>query len=342
MRSGVDTWSPCWYLDPEGEVAQLLNERATVHSARGSRLLPQPIAGHRVGWFPGTALAFAEGHPAAMLAGGPLASPYALRGALAVLVAQLQAELGVELPSGRTLKRPDGSRRPGFAGLRRLDITADLWFEDGREGVAVLEALSVMPLPLAPVQRVMTGPTGVVETVAWHGYAGRSMVARAYDKGIENGEAPRGQLIRLEDQRRRQSGRRMAVDDGTPAEVIRLFRERFAPLAAAPSVTVGDLDAIADRLADLVVSGRLRPSTAEKLAGFVLLGGRRSTSRATAYRHRARLRELGLHLARATVIDQAGERRTLGAVDVDLGRILDQALGAGAWEQLQREAAAAG
>src|SRR5438045_9432402 len=62
QAAGVDTWSICWYLRDQSPAWRAMESLATERGAR-SRLLPESVAGHRVGWFPGTGLLFAEGHP---------------------------------------------------------------------------------------------------------------------------------------------------------------------------------------------------------------------------------------------------------------------------------------
>ena len=46
--AGIDSWSPCWYVDRESTAAVMYDEVASVPAARGM-LVPEPIAGHRVG-----------------------------------------------------------------------------------------------------------------------------------------------------------------------------------------------------------------------------------------------------------------------------------------------------
>lgn len=292
--------------------------------------MPDAILGHRIGWFPGTGLAFAEGHPVDFLGGGTLAAPVLLPGCLVSLVAGLRSQVGLRLPDGRTLVDAIGDRRPGFAGLRRLDTAVDYGFPRRDAGLAFLEVIGSMELPRCR-RSLMHGASGLLETVYWRGYGTARVMARVYDKGAESGEAPRGRLIRMEDQRRFQSGRRPAVDRTTPATVHHLFRERFQPLAKSPDVLVGDVNAIAERLADLAAAGTIRPSTAEKLVGMLHLRHYENLQapRATRYRRRAKLRELGLHLANLPGTEP---------VEVQLGRVFDAALGADAWAEIRATA----
>jgi hypothetical protein len=90
---------------------------------------------------------------------------------------------------------------PIDARLGRLDIAAELTFDDGRDGLAFLHALSLADVPWAKV-----GTEGKkrehIQTVNFRTVRGRQILMRAYDKGIEAGIAPPGELIRFERQRR--------------------------------------------------------------------------------------------------------------------------------------------
>lgn len=121
---GVDTWSPCWYAQPGSLLARAMEALAR-EPTRRAWLLPEPILGHRVGWFPEPRLVFAEGRADAerLLAAAELpAALDRLRHAF--------LDLGTPLAPAPC------------AGLRRLDVTADIWTDGGAEGLALLEALA--------------------------------------------------------------------------------------------------------------------------------------------------------------------------------------------------------
>ena len=90
---------------------------------------------------------------------------------------------------------------PVDARLGRLDIAAELRFDDGDDGLAFLHALSLADVPWAKV-----GTEGKkrehIQTVNFRSVRGRQILMRAYDKGVEADIAPAGQLIRFERQRR--------------------------------------------------------------------------------------------------------------------------------------------
>lgn len=293
-------------------------------------LLPQPVAGYRVGWFPGVGQVFAEGHPAGR---GNLADVASLPAALESVVGEL-ANVGIRLTTGRALRAPLRGRepRPGFGGIRRLDAAADLRFSDGEQGLAVLDVLAQISPPRC-AHGVYYSADGRGETVILRGYGGRRMLGRVYDKGLEAGTAPRGELIRLEDQRRFQAGRRPTADLG-PATVHQLFRRRFDYTARAPMVTLATLHELRDRLGELVADGTVTPRRAERVAGFLTmetLGQPVGRSRSTLSRRRAEARELGLVLARLP-----GTKRQ----DVDLATLFEPALGSGAWAEIEATVAA--
>ena len=96
--AGVDTWAPCWRVDPESGAGLALDAVATEPSRRG-RLLPQAIAGHRVLWHRPTGLLKAEGHPSP----DGLAAPGELPAALGRLELAL-LEAGVPVPIGANFR----------------------------------------------------------------------------------------------------------------------------------------------------------------------------------------------------------------------------------------------
>ncbi|MFL5845282.1 MAG: hypothetical protein ACJ762_11350, partial [Solirubrobacteraceae bacterium] len=188
---------------------------------------------------------------------------------------------------------------------------------------------------IAAVARDAPGVTSVVrwsrngrqvETVELKGHGGRKTLGRVYDKGVESGLEAVGRWLRPEDQRRYTKGSRRDVDELSTGYVRERFHARFLPLwKASKGVTVAGPVVLAGKLLDLVEEGQITPAQAEKLAGHLLLaemaGKRQGVSRATRYRRRADIRELGLVLA-----DGA-----LQEVEVDLHEVLDAAMESPAW-----------
>lgn len=322
--AGVDTWSICWYLDPESKPWRAMESLATDQGPR-SRLLPDPVLNHRVGWFPGSGLLFAEGHPDP----DGLCKADALPGAAERLSAAL-GDLGVVPPSHRF--RPlvsDEYRRGhdgcGFAGIRRLDSTVDLSFVDPAEGLAALAGVAALPLPRVKTEIIREAGGRRVETVYFRGSSGKRVLGRWYDKGVESGSASRGLLVRPEDQRRFPKQARLDLEAVASSTYVRdAFVQRFSPLwRAAKGIKVGGVMELAQRLADLQDEGLISPAEAKRIAGHLVLdaAGAQRQSRSQCYRDRASARRHGLVLADG-VLDH---------VEVDLAEILERALDSEAW-----------
>lgn len=319
--AGVDTWSPCWYVDPDSTAASVLSEMATIGAARG-RLLPEPVAGHRVGYFGATGMIYAEGHPEP----DGLANPGRLPAALDRLELALLSE-GVPLPVGRAGVDAYGERYQGFGGIRRLDSTVDLSADSSAEGFAVLAGIAAVARDMPRTKaNVWWDSRGRVQTVALHGYGGGKMLGRVYDKGAESGNAPPGRLIRPEDQRRWAKDGRRLVTELDSRYVRGKFHQRFVPLwQASKGVTVAGPIVIAEKLAAAVEAGEISRAAARNLVGDLVLDLAESAavrpSRATRYRHARKMRDHGLALADGV----------LQEVEVDLGQVLEAMLDSRAW-----------
>jgi hypothetical protein len=127
----------------------------------------------------------------------------------------------------------------------------------------MLCAVAALPLPRMQT-RVFFQPGGrAVETVALHGFRGKNLLARMYDKGVESGRAERGELVRPEDQRRFPRSARLSMEGLAVERVRAMFHRRFQPLyLATKGVTVGDMPTLARKLDDLVMEGELSPNAA--------------------------------------------------------------------------------
>ncbi len=352
--AGIDSWSPCWYVDRDSTAAGMLDELASVPAARGT-LMPRPIAGHRVGWNRSAGMLYAEGHPSGAMPGEWSAEPFVgsaqvLRvleheswlvppGDLPVayegLVAALEGS-GVPVPSSQWASRPEVGDEwellpgvegePGFGGLRRCDSTVDLDTGSRSRGLAILAGVAAVatttPRSQAEVRFAKDG-SGSVETVYVRGYSGVKILGRWYDKGLESGLAARGERVRAEDQRRYPRGHRRGVHELEASYVRSKFQQRFYPLwQATKGVTVAGALVLADRLAELVEEGDVSPRQAEQLAGYIVMQKRGvRQKRSTTYSRRKQLRELGL-----VVADGALEE-----VEVDLHEVLEEALESPSW-----------
>ncbi len=323
--AGVDTSSLCWYVDRDSMAAGALDELATVSSARGA-LLPEQVAGHRIGWNRGVGMLYAEGHPSP----DGLCPAGDLPAARDVLVAAM-LDRGIPVPPGVTadmwepgddLNRPN--RQAGFAGVRRLDSTMDLRCGPA-EGLAILAGVAAVirdaPRSLAQVYFAPDGPA--VATVYMHGSRGGKVLGRWYDKGREAGTAQPGALIRPEDQRRFVKGTRRDVEELSAEYVRSKFHQRFLPLwQASKGVIVAGPIVLAQQLAQRVEAGDLTPAQADDLAGFLLMEAvQMPRPTRTRERRRAKVRELGLVVADGV----------LQEVEIRLDDVLEQCMDASAW-----------
>jgi hypothetical protein len=325
-EAGIDTWSVCWYLEPDTPATRAMEQLATEPGAR-SKLLPDRVADHRVGWFPGTRLLFAEGHP-----GGDdiLCPSHKLPGALETVSEGLR-DLGIippRFPLQPRYSSPDGPRRfdgVGFGGIRRLDSTVNLEFERPVEGLAALSGVAAIPVPRMKTQIMREVGGRRVETVYLRGTSGKRVLGRWYDKGVESGAAARGLMIRPEDQRRYDNRSRLCVEAVASGTFVRdQFVNRFEPLwRASKGVMVATPIELAERLGEMVDEGLLTARQAKDVAGWILLeqAGQNRQSRATWYRCRRRCADLGLVVADGTT----------DPVEVELQEIIEQALDAESW-----------
>ncbi len=326
--AGVDTWSVCWYLEPDTPASRAMEQLATVPAAR-SKLIEKPIADHRVGWFPGPRLLYAEGHPGG---DGVLCAGDQLPAALERVTEGLR-DHGILPPDFPLLPRYDAQNKrrkhggAGFAGLRRLDSTVDMHFDRGVEGLAALAGVAALAVPRVKTQVMREVGGHRVETVYLRGTSGKRVLGRWYDKGIESRTAERGVWVRPEDQRRYDSGTRLDVELIASGSFVRdQFVRRFEPLwRASKGVKVAGAVELAERISELVDEGVLTPRQAKSVAGWLLLeqAGANRQSRATYYRDRRKCADLGLVVADGTI----------EPVEVDLEAMIERALESSCWGQ---------
>jgi len=303
--------------------------------------MPSPVAGHRVGWYPAHRMVVAEGHPDA----DGLCSPDELPGVL-VKLEQSICDFGIPLAPYLSRKRWSvrtgvATQLPGFAGIRRLDATADLAFDSRGEGQAVLDGVAALARLRQKAE--VWYEKGAVQTVYFLGHGGKRKLGRWYDKGAESGLAPRGRLIRPEDQRRYTSANRRDVEELTTSYVREKFQQRFIPLwRASKGVVVAGRDQLTDRVLELLEADELTIREAERLAGYLALRdrirargidsddyeagrseecARRNISRTTEWRRESELLANGL-----VPTDEAGTETT-----VDLHAVLSEVLESDAW-----------
>jgi hypothetical protein len=303
VAAGVDTFSPCWYAESGSPLARAMQALAT-HRTRLAWLLPERVGGYRVGWFAEPGLVFAEGRPGAEA----LCTAAELPLALGRLQGALE-DLGVPVTTVPS------------AGVRRLDVAADLWTDSSAEGLALLECIGVASVGAGKLATYRAGRQ--VESVLLKSRAGRTL-ARIYDKGAQSGAAPRGHWLRLEAQWRLPRASRI---DPAEIEAVLLrerFQRRFDSLwKAAGGFRLGGLAAVGERIEAAVASGQLLPSRARSIAGYLVLAaaGIPQGAKRTTYELERECRELGLSVS----LLQAPERR------VDVAAVLDECLAPEVW-----------
>jgi hypothetical protein len=290
--AGVDTWSPSWWVDPASPAARWFQANA-MESKRGW-MLPDPLCEHRVGMF-ASGLIWAEGHPRP----GGLAGARELVGAYDQLCHEL-IKVGVPLPVGHYRVLRDGTRVPGAAGLRRLDVTADVAFPSRLHGQTYMSALQAVVS-----QRGRSSPhggLGLWETVELRTRTGRQLTGRVYDKGLESTTAPPFRLLRFEDQGRFRVADRRPVAAVDAAYLRERFRRRFRFLSDAGRqtgvITVAEPTVLCARIFELLREGAISRAQAERMAGTVMLefvgSGEVIGERTTAWRRRQELIEHGI------------------------------------------------
>lgn len=253
--AGIDTWSPCWYAEPSSPLARAMRGLAAVPAGRAA-LLPEPVGPYRVGWFADPRLVFAEGRP-----GGEALLPAAGVGEALARLCRSLGDLGIPAVPERC------------AGLRRLDLAADLRADSPAEGLALLECIAATPAGAGKLCAYRAERR--VESVLMKTRAGRTL-ARVYDKTGPHRGAERGRLLRFEAQWRFPRSERPAPGALTAEQLCDRFARRFAPLwQAAGGFLVATPIALAERIGAAVADGRLAPSRARTLAGYLLLSHRR-------------------------------------------------------------------
>jgi hypothetical protein len=215
------------------------------------------------------------------------------------------------------------SERFGFevdasvAGIGRLDVAAELRFSDGHDGLAFLHALSLADVPWAKV-----GTEGKkrenIQTVNFRSIRGRTILMRAYDKGVESGRAPAGELIRFERQRRYRKRSELSVSAAAEFDAAQLFVGReLDSLACVTAEVVCDAWGAIDRLNELVQWGWIKAPKADALAGFLVRGGEGHKS-STRYSRWSALRKLGI------LIDPLARERSSVPVGRHLRALVEQ------------------
>ena len=202
----------------------------------------QIVNGVKIGAFPQYGLLVTEGRLSPMLSGDvedrSLASPTSLVAGGERARAAL-ANVGVEI-----------HERPV---VRRIDLAAELHFDDPADGLLVLRAFEDVRLPpLAQDRR--KSPNANTEGVAW--VSGGRIVLRLYDAGDHHGTDAPGFRLRLERQSHPRKADQQPPESFALQDLSALFLGRLAALTRA----MPTIQALPPRQAEIQVLRQARDS----------------------------------------------------------------------------------
>lgn len=154
--------------------------------------------------------------------------------------------------------------------VRRLDLAADLKYENSLEGRAFLDGIAYTWLD--DHKTVTWSKAGRTETISYMRMSRtgkvRGVTARTYDRGLKTATANPGELVRLETQLRWNKSDQLPVADlialDLPAAAIEPFQ---APLSGALIPVASNIDVSLEALTRAVEDGRLARESAFRLMG---------------------------------------------------------------------------
>jgi hypothetical protein len=222
-------------------------------------MLSRPVEGMRLGAYPGSGMLWAEGRLSAMLAGSSddhSLAPLSSLSSGADRALKAWDLVGLDLAEASTA-------------VRRLDIAAELCFDDPRNGRAFMRAVAFLEVP--GLKRDVWMHNNEIETV-YHRTPGRGIVRRRiYDKGLELGDGV-GTRIRLETQRRYQGQKQPTLGAMTPQRIANEWQARVEGWGQAnKDITVVGLSRAQGAVLDLLAEDRITPRRAERLMGTLAL-----------------------------------------------------------------------
>jgi hypothetical protein len=174
--------------------------------------------------------------------------------------------------------------------LGRVDLAGELRFSRGDEGIAFLHALRALDVPWGKVGSE-GGKGGAIETVYVRGMNGRTVHARAYDKGVESQTDAPGRRVRYERQHRARKAREQTVAQFLAGDLRAHFLGRLVKYQATDRVVVSDVVGALDALTECSIAATKR----NRLAGYLIFGRAGMHVRARQ-RYDAELRSLGIAL----------------------------------------------
>jgi hypothetical protein len=295
-EAGVDTWKLLFTPADHRSVD------AAIDFTRGRRTV---VANHMIGYVAEHQVIWLEGHPAS----------------------KNRLARGAELPQAANCLRESlaaiGIRTIGPARVSRLDATVTQRFAEPLEGCAVLTGMARLDVPRCkPVVRGR--PVETVELMNKN--RGRRILARSYDWGLHRNAERRGTIVRMESQDRFPRDQQSSAEDLAPGFARKRFRRRFESIwQASKGITVAGLPIIANTVIERLRRGEISAAQCERALGYLMTEragvAEERYSRASLYRRRAEVRELGLVLA-----DDFME-----PVSVDISAVIEQALETEHW-----------
>lgn len=248
--------------------------------------------GIRVGCMP-TGLLYAEGRLAALLDGYGshrlCAQPELLNGAGAVR--KRLERLGVDAGD--------------HVAVGRLDLAAELRFDDAADGLALLRAASLLDVPWAK-----TGTdgrkAGGLESVYFRAVRGRKVLGRMYDKGLESASCSAGELVRYERQVRWEKRHEPSLAEALQFRVGDLYAQQLKSFMGERDLVVVPAVSGVDAIWRLEESGAIGCRLAERLTGYVMLRASGRSDRLparTRQRRERELRQIGLVIADDRAVD---------------------------------------
>jgi hypothetical protein len=234
-----------------------LPTRTISRRERGSSLwATQVVGGTQLGAFSGPGLLVAEGRLAPMLSGRKqdtqLAAPYGLDVG-AECAREAFAMLGISLDCPVV--------------VRRLDLAAELRFEDPGDGLRFLAAMAAIHLPRHHQRLERARQTGRPTSVAW--LSGRNVALRVYDAGLRHDTGAPGIRVRLERQLRYRK-RNERTPNHFPRDLSTLYLGPLERLIdAAPNISVLTAREAERALIDRYLAGQPSLAVTERLLGVI-------------------------------------------------------------------------
>lgn len=258
--TGLDTCSVAFRPDRESYFDALL-QQPHVPTAGGGILFRQKAPGEtRMGAFPAYGTVWWEGRLDALLSGSKGA--WELRSKSDLGEVERAARMALSDLADHWLD-VDGE-------VRRFDLTAELSFEDGRDGLALLRTVAGMHPPRRKTELWMGGD-GQPQTVSYRKEKSRAVTERVYDKGVESESHAPGQRIRIEAQRRPVKSQRFRPSELSKIDLSAEFGRSLVPYLGAENVTAAGTDAATAHLAGLAARDEITIARAERMIGTVAL-----------------------------------------------------------------------